>query len=55
VVVAHLQGKERHPDVAIRVRNSMERCRRDFKVVRRRRRLFMENGDLRTSENPTIL
>jgi ribosomal protein L36 len=55
VVVVPLQEKERHPDVATRVRSSMERFQRDFKVVRRHRRLFMENGDLRTSESPTIL
>jgi hypothetical protein len=44
------QGKERRLDEATRVRSSMEKCRRDFKVVRRRKRLFTVLGDLRISE-----
>ena len=52
VVEAHLRGRARHLDVVIKVRSSMERCPHDSKVVRRRRRLFMGKGALKTSMSP---
>jgi hypothetical protein len=48
-VEVHRQARARHQDVVIRVKSSMVKCQRDSKVVRRRKRLFMERGDLRTS------
>lgn len=49
-VVVHPRGREKHQDVVTRARSSMERCRQDFRVVRRRRKLCMEKEGLRTSK-----
>jgi hypothetical protein len=48
-VEVHRRARARHQDVVIKVKSSMVKCQRDSKVVRRRKRLFMERGDLRTS------
>jgi hypothetical protein len=52
VVEVHLRGRAKLQDVVIRARSSMERCRRDSKVVRHHKRLFMGKGGLRTGRSP---
>jgi hypothetical protein len=48
VVEVRLQERVKHQDVVIRVRSSMERCQHDSKVVKHRKKLFMDKGALRT-------